>query len=604
MRAARTHIMLCAGTGCVSNGAFKIKESLERELKKHDLENEVSVVMTGCNGFCAQGPVMTVHPEGIFYQLLTEEDIPHLVEEHFLKGRPVERLMYTPPAEKAPVPKMSEIGFFKKQRLIALRNRGLIDPEKIDEAIARGGYRALAKALTSMNSEEIIKEIKPSELEESQILVFAKETVEKINKVLKEANICAVAELHGSVAHGTWIKGQQELDVFIVIENYVKRKQLQRVLELMRDKTEWVYTEAYAEHPYLKTEINGYNLDIVPCFRVKGGEELHSSTDRTPLHTKWLRERIEGLEDEVRLLKKFLLNLDLYGAEIRIGGFSGYLCEILIVYYGGFWELIKAASTWGEKEIMSFYSGEYREFADSLVFIDPVDSNRNVASALRENSYSIFISASRSFIKNPNMIFFKHEKQDVSTEVLIEELRGRPTDILFLVIEENKADVADVLWGQIHKSRQALERQFTDKGFIVLRSIAWSNEETRHIFIYELESGTISGAVKHGGPPANLNDNVSQFIEVYKDNPRTIAGPELVGDRWYVLVKRDYTEIRELLSNLLSDDGLNIGVSRKLGVRILQHHRVLMNEEIEDYLIDGFGVYLYDWLKGRPYWIE
>jgi len=164
MEPYRTHVMLCAGTGCVSNGSFRIKETLERELKKHNLQNEVAVVMTGCNGFCAQGPVMVVKPDDIFYQLLTDDDITHLVEEHFLKGRPVQKLMYTPPAEELPVPKMSDIGFFNKQRLIALRNRGMIDPEQIDEYIARDGYTALAKALNEMTPEQIIEEIKLSGL--------------------------------------------------------------------------------------------------------------------------------------------------------------------------------------------------------------------------------------------------------------------------------------------------------------------------------------------------------------------------------------------------------------------------------------------------------
>jgi NADH:ubiquinone oxidoreductase subunit F (NADH-binding)/(2Fe-2S) ferredoxin/ferredoxin len=164
MKPARTHIMLCAGTGCVSNGSLKIKEILERELKKHDLQDEVVVVMTGCNGFCAQGPVAVVKPDNIFYQFLKEDDIAHLVEEHFLKGRPVKKLMYTPPAEESPVPTMSDIGFFSKQRLIALRNRGMIDPEQIDEYIARDGYTALARALTKMKPEQIIEEVKISGL--------------------------------------------------------------------------------------------------------------------------------------------------------------------------------------------------------------------------------------------------------------------------------------------------------------------------------------------------------------------------------------------------------------------------------------------------------
>jgi len=164
MKPYRTHVMLCAGTGCVSNGAFKIKESLEREIERHNLQDEVAVVMTGCNGFCAQGPVAVVKPDEVFYQLLSEDDIAHLVEEHFLKGRPVRKLMYTPPAEKAPVPKMSDIGFFSKQRLIALRNRGMIDPEQIDEYIARGGYTALVKALAEMTPTQIVGEIKRSGL--------------------------------------------------------------------------------------------------------------------------------------------------------------------------------------------------------------------------------------------------------------------------------------------------------------------------------------------------------------------------------------------------------------------------------------------------------
>jgi len=156
--------MLCAGTACVSNKSFKIKEVLEEELKKQGLDKEVLVVMTGCNGFCAVGPVMTVMPDGIFYHTLTEDVIPHLVEEHLLKGRPVKKLMFTPPAEEVVIPKMTDIGFFARQTLIALRNRGLIDPEKIDEYIARNGYKALAKALTEMTPEEIITEIKNSGL--------------------------------------------------------------------------------------------------------------------------------------------------------------------------------------------------------------------------------------------------------------------------------------------------------------------------------------------------------------------------------------------------------------------------------------------------------
>ncbi|UCD39302.1 MAG: SLBB domain-containing protein, partial [Fidelibacterota bacterium] len=156
--------MICAGTGCVSNRSFEVKEALEKEIKKHGLDNEIRVVASGCNGFCAEGPLMVVQPEGIFYRQLREKDIPYLVEEHFLKGRPVKKHMYIPPDEELPIPKMSDISFFKHQILVTLRNRGLIDPEKIDEYIGKDGYEGLARALLEMTPEEIIEEVKMSRI--------------------------------------------------------------------------------------------------------------------------------------------------------------------------------------------------------------------------------------------------------------------------------------------------------------------------------------------------------------------------------------------------------------------------------------------------------
>jgi NADP-reducing hydrogenase subunit HndC len=164
MAVSRIELMLCTGTGCVAGGAFRVSEALEKEIQKQGLEKEISVIITGCNGFCGQGPLMVVQPDGIFYGFLTPEDIPFLVQEHLLKGRPVERLMFSPSEKKEPVPLLSEIPFFKKQLLIVLRNKGIIDPEKIDDYIARDGFAALEKVLTSMTPDDVIDEITRSEL--------------------------------------------------------------------------------------------------------------------------------------------------------------------------------------------------------------------------------------------------------------------------------------------------------------------------------------------------------------------------------------------------------------------------------------------------------
>ncbi|MFW6159541.1 MAG: FAD-dependent oxidoreductase [Acidobacteriota bacterium] len=160
----RMHLIVCGGTACVSNKSFEIKRALEKEIKKHNLEKEIAVITSGCNGFCETGPLLLVKPDNIYYNHLQEKDIPYLVEEHLLKGRPVKKLMFIPPSEEEVIPKLSDIDFFKKQILIALRNRGLIDAEKIEDYIARDGYKALSKALTEMNPEEIINEIKDSGL--------------------------------------------------------------------------------------------------------------------------------------------------------------------------------------------------------------------------------------------------------------------------------------------------------------------------------------------------------------------------------------------------------------------------------------------------------
>lgn len=160
----RSNVMICTCTNCISNGALQIKNALEAEIVKQGLRDDVQVVQTGASGLCVRGPIVMVQPDDIFYQYLTEKDIPNLVEEHLLKGRPVESLMYVPAGEETPIPKIRDIPFFKDQRLIALRNRGIIDPESIDEYIANDGYRALGKALTEMTPEQVIEEVKESGL--------------------------------------------------------------------------------------------------------------------------------------------------------------------------------------------------------------------------------------------------------------------------------------------------------------------------------------------------------------------------------------------------------------------------------------------------------
>ncbi len=160
----RMQFMMCAGTGCMASGSLEVRDALEKELAKRNLQDEVQIIMTGCNGFCAMGPLVVVYPEGIFYNQVRPEHAPLIVEEHVLKGRIVEKLLFKEELAKDRVPLMKDIGFFGLQRLTVLRNRGLIDAENIDEYIARDGYAALGKVLEEMTPEEVIEEVKKSGL--------------------------------------------------------------------------------------------------------------------------------------------------------------------------------------------------------------------------------------------------------------------------------------------------------------------------------------------------------------------------------------------------------------------------------------------------------
>lgn len=160
----RSNVLVCGGTGCTSSNSEKIIEALNKEIKAHGLEKEVEVIKTGCFGLCALGPIMIVYPEGSFYSMVKVEDIPEIVEEHLLKGRIVKRLLYQETVDGDNIKSLNETPFYAKQRRTALRNCGVINPERIDEYIAMDGYKALEKVLTDMTPEQVIDEIKNSGL--------------------------------------------------------------------------------------------------------------------------------------------------------------------------------------------------------------------------------------------------------------------------------------------------------------------------------------------------------------------------------------------------------------------------------------------------------
>ena len=154
---AKHHVLICAGTGCTSSGSMDVKAELEKQLAEAGLENDIQVVQTGCFGFCSLGPIMVVYPEGTFYNHVKVADVAEIVENHFKNGQIVDRLLYEVPGTGAHAADMSHIPFFQKQQRVALRNCGVIDPEKLEEAIAHDAYQALGKVLTTMQPADVIQ---------------------------------------------------------------------------------------------------------------------------------------------------------------------------------------------------------------------------------------------------------------------------------------------------------------------------------------------------------------------------------------------------------------------------------------------------------------
>jgi tRNA nucleotidyltransferase (CCA-adding enzyme) len=308
---------------------------------------------------------------------------------------------------------------------------------------------------------KILDKIVPEEKEIKIIKKFSRRIETELSVHLEAAGFKVLVEVHGSIAHGTWLSGERELDIFIILDKEHKRQILLRVLDEVKRYLGKEWREAYAEHPYLIAEIEGYNLDIVPCFKVDPQEGLVSATDRTPLHTGYVKKHMShDQENEVRLLKRFMKGVGVYGAEVRVGGFSGYLCELLVIAYRNFEGVLDWASTLGKRTMLDLKSASnstslLKKFRDPLVVLDPVDPNRNVASAVSETSYWTLSAAARTFLENPQEIFFYPEKSMIESNLLLEIIDNLESSLLFIAIEDADVEVPDVLWGQLYKSERA-----------------------------------------------------------------------------------------------------------------------------------------------------
>jgi tRNA nucleotidyltransferase (CCA-adding enzyme) len=462
---------------------------------------------------------------------------------------------------------------------------------------------------------DVLKKVTPTEKDRVKIESLAKKLEANVVSACKQLGVKAIVRVEGSVAKDTWLRKEPDVDIFMRVSPKIPRASLGDVcLKVARKATEGArQVERFAEHPYLEAFIDGIRVNIVPCYSAKRGEWL-SATDRTPYHTDYMKMHLdERLRREVRLLKRFMKGIGVYGAEIKVGGFSGYLCELLVLQWGSFVGVLKAFVGQRRRivvDIEDYYRNRENElqllFNEPLVVIDPVDKARNVASAVQAEKLYAFVAAAQAFLKNPSIAFFyPPEAEPMPAKKLKQELESRGSKLVFVTFRKVDA-VPDVLWGQLYKSQRSLRKLVQLNNFNILRDVVWSDEKSLNMFIFELEHCCIPPVKKHLGPPLEKEHECEEFLAKHQSGSGAVAGPYVEDGRWVVQVRRKYTDACKLLGEKLKDGGKNAGVASKLSSVLRKDFKVLVNQEIAQVYGRNreFKKFLTEFLSGKPKWLE
>jgi tRNA nucleotidyltransferase (CCA-adding enzyme) len=457
--------------------------------------------------------------------------------------------------------------------------------------------------------DEVLKEVIPSKEEKRKLDKLAKKALKLTNEIAK--NYGAKAILAGSITRDTWLPTKREFDIFVLFPEKMKEEEMEKAgLEIGKKVVEKLNGEfkiEYAEHPYVSGLVNGIDIDIVPCYALKSLEKIRSAVDRTPFHVKYLEKNFPlKLSKEVRLLKKFLDANSLYGADAKTEGFSGYSCELLIMKFRSFLNLIKHAAKWEPGEIIdleNFYKEKdyvvlRRKFRNQpLILIDPTDKNRNTTAALSIHNFFKFKKLANDFLKNPSKNFFeKKELKPMSLQEFIEKKSERGTDFIFITFSPPKV-VPDVLWPQLRKFAVRLQSILEERKyeFKVFGKDVYTNEKDLAVILLEMEISKLPGVQKMVGPLVFDLDDSKRFLEKHKD---AIAGPYVEDKFWIAEVKRKFLTAREKIFDSLNKP-LKIlkakGIPNLIAESLTKGFEVFSENEKVSKLIEkdkNFGIFL------------
>ncbi len=395
---------------------------------------------------------------------------------------------------------------------------------------------------------QVIDKITPNIKKHEELMNRIDSLIKLVEEQLKILCVSADVELVGSTAKGTYLIGNMDVDVFLVFDRSIKRdvlaKTALKIGRTLLSDTE----ECYAEHPYIRGMFEGLKSEIVPCYRIESADELVSAVDRTPLHTSYVLEHLSMKQrDEVRLLKQFLKGIGCYGAEAEVEGFSGYLCEILILRFDSFDNLLLDAASWPEKVKLSLSDVSFSGFDGPLIFIDPVDSNRNVASALSTHRFRVFVKAASEYVKNPLLsFFFPSEVVPWSVEKILSVLDS--FCVAGLCFPRPVGLIAENLYPQVRKSLKSIVELAERFDFVVDDSLYAIGDDVVFLMLFVRED-FLSKTRIHVGPPVAVEKNAVDFKKKWQQNGRTVRGPWVEDGRLFVEIEREYQDISSLLKN-------------------------------------------------------
>jgi len=421
--------------------------------------------------------------------------------------------------------------------------------------------------------EEVLSRITPKEKENIQIFEAVEKIKVKILNYAKSLDLAVEPILVGSVAKGTHLT-DPDIDIFVMFPPTTKREDLELYGLKIGKEVLGKYEKKYAEHPYVFGKFDDLNVEIVPCYKIPDPTRKMSAVDRTPFHTKYIIEQIhEEQKDQVRLLKRFLKGIGIYGAEAEIEGFSGYLCELLVLHYGDFISIIENAKNWSKGIVITFDKREHSEFYDPLIVVDPVDPGRNVASALSEENFATFIIACKEYHENPRIEFFFPNKIVPESITYIKNMMKRRATTLLGITFIAPSTLPDILHSQLRKSVKAMAKLFEKYGFKLIDLDYFVNDEI--MLLFEFEVFSLPFVKPHKGPPV-WHPNASNFLDKWIGSSSLIKGPYIKGGNWYVDIDRDLNNAKELIEAKL--DTLSLG--SHINESLKKEYKILVDEEL------------------------